>query len=130
MGNKRFCQILSRIIAGKFVDLPLVGGGGSGGGGIIPQEVNSIVDFNTVPGEILSVISYNDPVVFAVHITEQIFTVPLLFPAINTLLRSTFDLISLHEHLLAESGDTIPTIHLLLYEFHSKYIQIPQRIVR
>jgi len=113
MGNKRFCQILSRIIAGKFVDLPLVGGsGGSGGGGTIPPEVDSVVDFNTVPGEILSVISYNDPVVFAVHITEQIFTVPLLVPAINTLLKSTFDLTNVNEHLLDESDDTIPTTNI------------------
>jgi len=120
MGNKRFCQILSRIIAGKFVDLPLVGwsgsgdgsGSGSGDGGIIPPEVNSIVDFNTVPGEILSVISYNDPVVFSIHATEQILTVPLLVPAINTFLRSTFDLMNVNEYLLAESDDTIPTTNI------------------
>jgi hypothetical protein len=106
VGNKRFCQILSRVIVGKFVDLPLVGDGG------VPSEVNSIVDFNTIPGKILSVISYNDPVVFVLLIVSQLLFVPLSIDFVKKIVYNTFDLISLNEHILTESSDDIPTYNM------------------
>jgi hypothetical protein len=98
-GNRRFCQILAKIIDGSFVDLPLVGDADKSA----LSEINSIVNFNTVPGEILSIVSYNDPVVFFKEIIYQAF--PLLIPGVESYATQYADYMHLHDHILDDPND-------------------------
>lgn len=103
VGNKRLCQILTKIISGTFVDLPLVGDAEKPAS----SEINSVVDFNTVPGEILSVISYNDPVVFAKEHVYNVIAIPLLVPVIERYATGIFDYLSLHDYILSEPNEHV-----------------------
>jgi hypothetical protein len=110
-GNKRFCQVLSRIINGTFDTLLYTG---STAKATDPLEVTSIVNFNTVRGEVVAVGSYNDPVLFAHNIAASALAIPLTFSISSTFLFARYDYIHFIEFLLSEPIESRPPLYLYM----------------
>jgi hypothetical protein len=120
-GNKRFCQILSRIINGTFDTLLYTG---STAKATDPPEVKSIVNFNTIQGEVVAVGSYNDPVLFAHNIVASVLAIPLAFPVSNIFLFARYDYIHFIEFLLSEPSESRPPLYLYMMSQFGDLVQV------